>query len=252
VAQSVMWKELTAPELVEKSKAGALVVMPVASMEQHGPHMAVGVDTVLCETVCQRAAEALASEMPIVVAPTLWCGMAEHHMARGGTFTFDIPTYRAVLLSFLKSIERHGFKRVFIVNGHGGNISALSAFLPDFVRETGLTIRVTTYFELAQPGMPAILEDQERVRHACEGETSMMMAVAPDLVRAEKLSEAVGPARQTPMPLQVLRHRSYGEFTPTGVVGDARRSTADKGKRLMDVCRDALVSAIRDPDTWKG
>ncbi len=251
MAASVMWKELTAPELVEKAKAGALVVMPVASMEQHGPHMAVGVDTVLCETVCQRAAEVVAKDAPIVVAPTLWCGMAEHHMARGGTFTFDIPTYRAVLLAFLKSIERHGFKRVLIVNGHGGNISALSAFLPDFSRETGLTIRVTTYFELAQPGMPAILEDQERVRHACEGETSMMMAVAPDLVRAEKLPEAVGPARQTPMPLQVLRQRSYGEFTPTGVVGDARRSTAEKGRRLVDVCRDALVEAIRDPESWK-
>lgn len=251
MAPSVMWKELTAPELVAKAGAGALVILPVASMEQHGPHMAVGVDTILCETVCQRAAEALAGDMPVVVAPTLWCGMAEHHMARGGTFTFDIPTYRAVLLSFLSSIERHGFKRVFIVNGHGGNINALSAFLGDFTRETGLDIRVTTYFELAQPGMPAILEDQERVRHACEAETSMMMAVAPDLVRLDKLPEAVGPARQTPMPLQVARHRSYGEFTSTGVVGDARRSTADKGRRLMDVCRDALVAAIRDPETWK-
>ena len=252
MAQSVMWKELTAPELVAKAKADALVVLPVASMEQHGPHLAVGVDTVLCETVCQRAAEALAAEMPIVVAPTLWCGMAEHHMTRGGTFTFDIPTYRAVLLSFLKSIERHGFKRVFIVNGHGGNISALSAFLPDFMRETGLTVRVTTYFELAQPGMPAILEDQERVRHACEGESSMMMAVAPDLVRAEKLPEAFGPARQTPLPLQVMRYRNYGDLTPTGVVGDARRASADKGRRLIDVCRDFLADAIRDPETWKG
>lgn len=252
MAMSVMWKELTAPELVAKAKAGALVVLPVASMEQHGPHLAVGVDTVLCETVCQRAAEALAGEMPIVVAPTLWCGMAEHHMTRGGTFTFDIPTYRAVLLSFLKNIERHGFKRVLIVNGHGGNISALSAFLPDFTRETGLTVRVTTYFELAQPGMPAILDDQERVRHACEAETSMMMAVAPNLVRPDKLPEAVGPARQTPLPAQIMRHRNYGEFTPSGVVGDARRSNADKGRKLMDVCRDALVDAIRDPESWKG
>lgn len=251
MSASVMWKELTAPELVVKAGAGALVILPVASMEQHGPHMAVGVDTVLCETVCQRAAEVLDGEMPIVVAPTLWCGMAEHHMARGGTFTFDIPTYRAVLLAFLTSIERHGFKRVFIVNGHGGNISALSAFLGDFTRETGLEIRITTYFELAQPGMPAILEDQERVRHACEGETSMMMAVAPDLVRLDKLADAHGPKRQTPMPLEVMRHRSYGEFTPTGVVGDARRATADKGRRLMDLCRDTLVAAIRDPETWK-
>lgn len=248
---SVMWMELTAPELVAKAQAGALVVLPVASMEQHGPHLAVGVDTVLVQAVCRAAAEVVGGAMPIVVAPTLWCGMAEHHMARGGTFTFDIPTYRAVLLSLLTSIERHGFERVLIVNGHGGNISALSAFLPDFSRATTLAVRVTTYFELAQPGMPAVLEDQERIRHACEGETSMMMAVAPDLVRLDRLAEAVGPARQTPRPEGVARQRSYGDFTPTGVVGDARRATADKGARLLDVCRDALVAAIRDPETWK-
>ena len=131
-----MWKFLTAAELRAKAQAGAIVVLPVASMEQHGPHLPVGVDTILSEAVCQAAAEAVTAELPVVVAPTLWCGMAEHHMAFGGTFTFDIPTYRAVLLCLLKSVERHGFNRVLIVNGHGGNIAALSAFLPDIARET--------------------------------------------------------------------------------------------------------------------
>ena len=67
----------------------AIAVLPLAAVEQHGPHLPVGVDTILCEAVCKVAAETLASEMPVVVAPTLWCGMAEHHMAYGGTFTFD-------------------------------------------------------------------------------------------------------------------------------------------------------------------
>ena len=136
-------------------------MLPVASMEQHGPHLPVGVDTFLCEArVPGRRRGVAAEDVPVVVAPTLWCGMAEHHMAFGGTFTFDIPTYRAVLLCFLKSIERHGFKRVLIVNGHGGNIAALNAFLPDFARETGLKLYATTYFELSQgrpraiPGRP--------------------------------------------------------------------------------------------------
>lgn len=123
--QSVMWKELTAADLRDKVQAGAIVLLPVASMEQHGPHLPVGVDTILCEAVCRAAAEAIASEMPVVVAPTLWCGLAEHHMAYGGTFTFDIPTYQAVLLAFLKSIGRHGFTRVLIVNGHGDRKSVV-------------------------------------------------------------------------------------------------------------------------------
>ena len=247
---SVMWKELTAPELRDLAARDATVILPVASMEQHGPHLAVGVDTILCERVCQLAAEHVQAEMAVAVAPTLWCGMAEHHMAFGGTFTFDIPTYRAVLLCFLKSIARHGFKQTLIVNGHGGNISALSAFLPDLAVETGLKLRATTYFELAQPAMPAILEDQERVRHACEGETSLMLALAPDCVRRDKLAEAVGPKHSTPRPLGVGQYRSFASFSASGVVGDARRATKEKGERLAVACRDAIAAVLRDPQAW--
>ncbi len=255
MTKHVLWKELTAAELRELAKRDAIVILPVASMEQHGPHLPVGVDTILCESVCKLAAEALQAEalqneMAVVVAPTLWCGMAEHHMAYGGTFTFDLPTYRAVLMAFLKSIARHDFKRVFIVNGHGGNISALAAFLPDFAVETGLKVRATTYYELAQPGMPGVLEDQERVRHACEGETSLMMALAPDLVRHEQLPNAHGPKHSTPRPLGVAQYRSFKSFTASGVVGDARRSSKAKGDKLAALCRDALVAVIRDKETW--
>lgn len=245
-----MWKELTAAALRDLSARDAVVVLPVASMEQHGPHLPVGVDTILCEGVCKLAAEAVRGEMPVVVAPTLWCGMAEHHMAFGGTFTFDILTYRAVLMSLLKSITRHGFSKVLIVNGHGGNIAALSAFLPDLAVETGLKLRTTTYFELAQPAMPTILEDQERVRHACEGETSLMMVLAPELVRIDQLPEAVGPKHVTPRPLGVARHRSFRDFSDTGVVGDARRASKEKGEKLVVACRDALVTALRSTDVW--
>jgi creatinine amidohydrolase len=245
-----MWKELTAAEIGELAARDATVILPVASMEQHGPHLAVGVDTILCEAVCRRAAEAAQAEMPVIVAPTLWCGLAEHHMAYGGTFTFDVATYRAVLLSLLKSIERHGFRKVLIVNGHGGNIHALAALLQDFSIETRLKVCATTYFELAQPAMAPILEDQERIRHACEGETSLMLALAPDLVRTDRLPEAVGPARTTPRPLGVDRYRSFRAFSDTGVVGDARRATQDKGERLAAVCRDAIVAVLRDPEAW--
>src|SRR5499427_10955990 len=150
MSNSVMWKELTAEALRAKAAANAIVVLPVASMEQHGPHLPVGVDTILCEGVCKAGSEKAAAETAVVVAPTLWCGMAEHHMAFGGTFTFDIPTYRAVLLAFLRSLERHGFKRVFIVNGHGGNIAALNAFLPDFARAFAFKLYATTYFDMAK------------------------------------------------------------------------------------------------------
>jgi len=251
MAQSILWKELTAEDLRAKAKADAVVLLPVASIEQHGPHLPVGVDTILTEAVCTRAAQA-ATKVPVVVAPVLWCGMAEHHMAFGGTFTVDIPTYRAVLLCFLKSMERHGFKRVFIVNGHGGNKTALNAFLPDFAVEMGLAIRVATYFDVAPDAMRLILEDQEGVRHACEAETSMMLVAAPETVKRERFAEAFGPAfSHGPSGLPaVQRFASFKEFSASGVIGDARRANADKGERLFAAVATALADAIQDAKTW--
>jgi creatinine amidohydrolase len=172
-------------------------------------------------------------------------------MRFGGTFTFDIPTYRAVLLCLLQSIARHGFKRVLIVNGHGGNIAALAAFLPDLVRATSLELRVTTYFEQARAALAAVLEDQESVHHACEAETSMMLVIAPDSVRRERLPEAFGPPHATAGPPGVARYRSFRDVSPTGVIGDARRADPSKGERLVAACRAGIAAVLRNPQTWE-
>jgi creatinine amidohydrolase len=248
---SVMWKELTAEDLRQKAAANAIVVLPVASMEQHGPHLPVGVDTFLCEAVCREGAELAVNDVPVVVAPTLWCGMAEHHMAYGGTFTFDIPTYQAVLLSFLKSMARHGFKRVFIVNGHGGNIAALNSFLPDFSRETNLKLYATTYFELSKDDLAQFLDDQKSVHHACEVETSMMMVVAPETVKHDRLPQAYGMLNGDPRKAYpAARFQSFKDLTESGVVGDARRANADKGQKLLNVCAEGLAATLKNREMW--
>jgi creatinine amidohydrolase len=158
-----------------------------------------------------------------------------------------------VLLAFLTSLERHGFKRVFIVNGHGGNIAALNAFLPDFARATTLQVRATTYFELAQSDMAPVLEDQKRVHHACEVETSMMMVLAPGTVKRERLTEAFGGVAGSNADswyAQPARFRSFKEFTPSGVNGDARRASREKGERLLAICVDGLAAALRNDKLW--
>lgn len=250
---SVMWKELSAEDLNSRAAKDAIVVLPVASMEQHGPHLPVGVDTILCEEVCKAAAEIAARNTPVVVAPTLWCGMAEHHMNFGGTFTFDIPTYRAVLISFLKSIERAGFRRAAIVNGHGGNMSALNAFLPDFQRETGLALYVTTYFMLAVDEMKPFLDRQNGVRHACEVETSMMMALTPGLVKADRLPEARGPMfddTRSVLAPEWQSFRTIKSLSANGVIGDATTANADKGRQIVDACATALAAKLTDASLW--
>jgi creatinine amidohydrolase len=181
--------------------------------------------------------------------------MAEHHMAFGGTFTFDIPTYRAVLLALLRSLERHGFRRVVIVNGHGGNSAALNAFLPDFARETGLRVLAVSYPDFARKAVATMLQDQPGMLHACEVETSMMLAVAPQLVRTERLSEAHDgetaemrrAGRRT-----IARYRSFEERCSSGVWGDARSASREKGEAIVEaiVAAMALRLADRDAEVW--
>jgi creatinine amidohydrolase len=250
---SVMWKELTAEDLSALAARDAIVVLPVASMEQHGPHLPVGVDTILCEGVCKAAAGIAAKANPVVVAPTLWCGMAEHHMSFGGTFTFDVPTYRAVLLAFLKSIGRAGFRKVAIVNGHGGNMSALNAFLPDFARETELRLYATTYFMLAVEEMRPFLDRQNGVRHACEVETSMMMALTPDLVKADRLAEAHGPMfddTRSVLAPEWQSFRTIKSLSGNGVIGDARTANATKGEEIIAACAAALAAKLTESALW--
>src|SRR5208283_5147855 len=89
----VLWNRMTAPELRRAADDGAIVLLPVASTEQHGPHLATGVDALLGGEICRRTAELVVKERPVVVAPTVWMGLAEHHVAYGGTFSISLSTY---------------------------------------------------------------------------------------------------------------------------------------------------------------
>lgn len=242
------WQHLTAAQLNERAAKGALVLLPVASTEQHGPHMATGVDCVLVAEVCRRAADKLASlGLAVVVAPVLWVGLAQHHVAFGGSFTLRLSTYQALLGDLGLSIKNAGFRRLVVVNGHGGNMTALNAMSAELSRELAIDLRITTYFQLAEEAIGSILEDQPGVLHAGEAETSMMLALRPELVEQTKLGQAKGPmAARAGATLSAALHRwrSFADITESGVLGDARRATAEKGERLLATAADALAAAL--------
>jgi creatinine amidohydrolase len=251
----VFWNRLTAEELRARAASDAIVLLPVAATEQHGPHLATGVDTFLVTEGCRRAAVTVAKTRPIVVAPTAWMGLSEHHVAFGGTFTLSLTTYHALLRDLCRSILRAGFKKILIVNGHGGNIAALAAMTTDLTHELSAPIATTTLYNLAhESGQYAkILEDQEGVRHACEAETSMMLASFADCVRKARISEAYGSQGATRglggIPA-VAVWRSFKELTPTGVIGDARKATAAKGEKLFDAAADLLAEHLLSGKPW--
>ena len=249
----VEWGRLSAEALRERAASGALVILPVASTEQHGPHLATSVDTILCGEIAKRAARRMADKKPVLVAPTLWCGLAEHHMPLGGTFTLSFATYRAVLHDLCRSILRHGFRHILILNGHGGNVSALNVIAGELTHELQAPIAVATYWLLVGDGFKEILQDQQSVNHACEAETSMMMSVASDLVHMSRLPEAFGPPAPpagSAMNQPLQRWRSFKEITPSGVIGDARRATREKGERLLETAANALADRLLVGAPW--
>jgi creatinine amidohydrolase len=249
----VFWNRLKAADLVRLAEEDAIVLLPVASTEQHGPHLATGTDVYLCTEACRRAAEIVRATRPIVIAPTVWMGLAEHHMEFGGSFTVSLATWHAILRDVCQSILRAGFKKIMIVNGHGGNVSALNALTIELTRETGAPIATTNYLAFAETEVADILDDQESVQHACEGETSMMMAVEPDLVDRSQLANAFGPQASLSSALARKVHvwRSFRSMTPSGVFGNARRSSPEKGERLFDAVARSMAEDLIAGGPWR-
>lgn len=251
---SVIFGELTAPELRAAAGEGAAVVLPVAALEQHGPHLPVMVDFRLTSEVARRGAElAGAKGQRSLVLPPVWSGISDHHVPFGGTASLSFDAFRAVILGVAESMRASGFGKLFILNGHGGNVAALSTIVHEAGKIPGLRAAGATYWFLAEAEIRNILEDQPGVRHACEAETSAMMAVEPALVRTQHLAEAFGgdePKGSAGAPDPVIVWRDFAERTRNGVIGDARRASAAKGERLLAACAAALGAALADPRTW--
>lgn len=245
------WGRLRADELRALAKRDAVVILPVASTEQHGPHLPTQVDTLVAGEIARRAAARTTS--PVVVAPTVWSGLAEHHMSLGGTFTLDLATFQALVSGLVRAILRHGFNRVLLLNGHGGNIAALTALANELAATHGRPIAAATYWLLAAGAFAGILERQPNVLHACEAETSMMLAVAPDRVAMDR-ADVVGPTSPEVAEIvgseAVTRYRAFAARTSHGVIGDPRAATAEKGERLLEAAADAVARLADNAAFW--
>ena len=250
---SIEWANLKAHELRALATDGAVVVAPVAALEQHRPHLPVMVDSRLATEVSHRAARKAFDERPTVVLPVVWSGLSEHHMPFGGTITLDTAALTAVFRCIIDSVRRHGFTDVLILNGHGGNIVASQVIAQDLSLEfPDVTIVAATYWLEAASRLGPLLEDQSNVMHAGEAETSMMLALEPHLVDDSDLA-----AHRTDADLGFLsagegsfRWRDLAAVTPNGVIGDPSTASAEKGERLLDAASDAIADLITDPQTW--
>jgi len=242
----IEWSRLKAADINALAARDAVVIVPVGSTEQHGPHLPTQVDSLLVGEIARRAARLAVANTPVVVAPTVWSGLAEHHMSLGGTLSLDFATFLALL--------RQGFRRILLLNGHGGNIAALTVVVNELAVELSAPIATTSYWPLASEAFGRILERQKNVRHACEAETSMLLALAPDLVDMARAADAVGPTSRELAEVvgteAVHRWRSFKSRTHHGVIGDPRTASAAKGERLLAAAADAVAKVVVNDEFW--
>jgi len=247
----VRWERLTAPELKALAARNALPVLPVGSLEQHGPHLPVWTDSHAAHALSVRAAEQAAADLPAVVLPPLWLGLSEHHFPFGGTISLDYATFHAVLRCIVRSLRADGFGCLFIVNGHGGNIEPLAVSARELAHEFAIAVVATTWPQAAPAEIAAILTAQPGIKHACESETSLWLALDPDQVRRDRIADTLS-NEAAPPPPGTSRFWSFEERAPrTGVRGDPRAATAEKGQRIVEAVTAGLVQMMRDPILWR-
>lgn len=251
----VEWRRLRADQLRDQARQDAVVIVPVAALEQHGPHLPVEVDTLLGETVARRTAEkALALGTPTLVLPVLWTGISEHHMSFGGTVTLDFAAFSALVEGVVRSVVRHGFRRIVLLNAHGGNENALRTITDDLTPKLGVPIVQFTYWYAAAVPIAKILEKQGGLQHACEAETSMMLAVRPELVAADRIGLArsnTSPGLSDVVGGGVYNWRSIGSRSGSGVIGHPEAASAEKGERLFEAIAGALAAKLCNAELWQ-
>lgn len=249
----VDWSRLKAHELRKLANEKAVVILPIASIEQHGPHLPVMTDTRLGQEIAFRAAQKAYPERPVVVTPVVWSGLSEHHMSFGGTLTLSHETFRGVLRDLISAITRQGFRDILISNSHGGNIIAMQQILDELAPTCEATLVATTYVSEAGEDLSQHLQDQPGVMHAGEAETSMMLVCEPELVDMSNI-DAIASPKDSGKFLSVgrgsYRWRPFTHVTQNGLSGNPARSTADKGERLLEAGATALALLILDPETW--
>jgi creatinine amidohydrolase len=224
-----------------------MVIAPVAALEQHGPHLPVEVDSTLGEEVARRTArQIVARGEAAVVLPVLWTGISEHHMDFGGTISLDFVAFAGVVGGIVRSLARGGFRRIVLLNAHGGNDSALRVIIDDLAPSLNAILLQVTYWHAAASAIAPLLERQAALLHACEAETSMLMAVHPELVARDRI-----PAPADNLPASgFYRWRRLRDVSSSGVVGDPAAASAGKGERLYAAITTALADRLCAPETW--
>lgn len=255
-------ERMTWEEVQARIDAGVdAVLLPIGTTEQHGPHMPLDTDCFIARALCERtAAHAEAEGASLLVAPTLNVTLSWYHMQFPGSMRLQTTTFLQVFREVCDSLVHHGFERIVAVNGHGGNVAALTVAVNHYLETTGRRVFLAQWWDLAAD---VLQEVEGPMIHAEEAETSLALALGQrvlmeratrdawdrgEAVRAAGLAwtslgqygmRHAGP--KVVVPMDMLR-----DITASGVVGDATRARAETGERMVAVLVPRLVQVCKD------
>lgn len=224
----------------------ALAVLPVGATEQHGPHLPVGTDHFAVEWIARAAAARAAAEISVVVAPTLPFGSSHHHLPFGGTMSLGTETYYRVLRDLLESLIGGGFRRIFVVNGHGGNQELIQLAARDLALAHPAHLAAASYWTIAWDDLVAAgaTGPGRLPGHAGAFETALVLALRPDLVREPRPRRDDAPGGDA-RPGARYRAESHGSWQAMdGYTDSPARATAEQGRAWLDAAAGAVGHAL--------
>ena len=255
-------ERMTWPE-VEARIAGGVdaVLVPIGTTEQHGHHMPLDTDCVIARSLCARAAELGESEgVSVLVAPTLNVTLSWYHMQFPGSMRLSTTTFLQVFREVCDSLVHHGFERLIAVNGHGGNIAALTVAVNHYFETTGRRVFLVQWWDLAADVLASV---EGPMIHAEEAETSLALALGQRVLMEEATRDAYDRGQAvkdaglpwTSFGKYAMAHRGPGvivpmdmlrDITESGVVGDATKATRETGEKVLEVLIPRIVQVARE------
>jgi creatinine amidohydrolase len=240
MSKVVHWDALTREEIASVAP-DALLVLPTGTTEQHGPHLATGTDALIATAVAERAAAAATRPETILLAPTLAYGASDHHLPFGGTLSLGVTTFQLVLRDLLASAAAAGCRRVFLLNGHGGNAAACAIAVAEASRDHGLVAATALVSDL----VAAADVDGPKRGHAGSFETSIVLALDRERARPDRaVPSPGGEARKRPPGLVVGEPGRWQELD--GFTDRPDEASRARGDRALAACVRAVAAAFEE------
>jgi creatinine amidohydrolase len=238
--------DMTWPEAKAALAQAKVGLVPVGSFEQHGPNGTFELDTGRAYGFGKRLAARMG---PLaILAPAVNLGISYHHLNFPGTVTLRPETFMAVVYDVVWSLQQHGLRKFLILNGHGGNIPALGVLIVKLREELGVKVAWTSFTSLARDVIQARVQSESK-GHACEGEISQALVLAPHTVRREALAagEFKGyPYRHLGAGFNLAYAYRFDEITTNGALGDATLANEELGEAIVEAALQHVVEFLED------